>query len=51
MSFKKGRKKLSTAVYANDEELEILKNIAAKNINLEIRLLPTDRSTNFLKTN
>lgn len=51
MSFKKGRKKLSTAVYANDEEIEILKKIAAKNVNLEIRLLPTDRSTNFLKTN
>ena len=51
MSFKKGRKKLSTAVYANDDELESLKNIADKNINLEIRLLPTDRSINFLKTN
>ena len=50
MSFKKGRKKLSTAVYASDEELEILKKVASKNINLEIRLLPTDRSKNFLKT-
>lgn len=51
MSFKKGRKKLSTAFYANDDELESLKTIADKNINLEIRLLPTDRSINFLKTN
>ena len=51
MSFRKDRKKLSTAVYVSSEELEILKKIAAKNIRLEIRLLPTDRSTNFLKNN
>ncbi len=49
MPYKNGRKKLSTAVYANDEEIEILKKVAAKNINLEIRLLPTNRSINFLK--
>lgn len=49
MSFKKDTKKLSTAVYVNDIELEILKKIAAKNVNLEIRLLPTDRSRNLLK--
>jgi len=51
MSFRKDRKKLSTAVYVSSEELEILKKIAAKNIRLEIRILPTDRSTNFLKNN
>ena len=49
MSFKKGKKKLSTAVYTDEEELEILNKIASKDIKLEIRLLPTDRSTNFLK--
>ena len=47
MSFKKGKKKLSTAVYTDEEELEILNKIASKDIKLEIRLLPTDRSTNF----
>ena len=50
MSFKKGKKKLSTAVYTDEAELEILNKIAAKDIKLEIRLLPTDRSTNFSKT-
>ena len=51
MSFKKDTKKLSTAVYVSDVELEILNKIAAKNVNLEIRLLPTDRSRNFSKIN
>jgi mannose/fructose/N-acetylgalactosamine-specific phosphotransferase system component IIB len=50
MSFKKGRKRLSTAVYMNDEEIEVLKKIAEKNIKLEIRILPTDRSIDFLKS-
>ena len=51
MSFKKDTKKLSTAVYVSDEELEILNKISAKNIRLEIRLLPTDKSKKFLKYN
>lgn len=51
MSFKKGTKKLSTAVYVNDEELGILSKIATKNIKLEIRLLPTDKSKKFLNSN
>ena len=51
MSFKKETKKLSTAVYVSATELEILNKIAAKNIKLEIRLLPTDKSKKFLKTN
>lgn len=50
MSFKKGRKRLSTVVYVNDEEIEVLKKIAEKNIKLEIRILPTDRSIDFLKS-
>lgn len=50
MSFRKGRKRLSTAVYMNDEEIEVLKKIAEKNIKLEIRILPTDRSIDFLKS-
>lgn len=50
MSFKKGRKRLSTAVYVNDEEIEALKKIGKKNIKLEIRILPTDRSSDFLKS-
>lgn len=49
MSFKKGKKRLSTSVYADEEEIDALKKIADKNILLEIRILPTDKSTNLLK--
>lgn len=50
MSFKKGKKRLNTVVYMNDEEIEALKALADKNIQLEIRILPSDRSIDFLKT-
>lgn len=49
MSYKKGRKRISTAFYANDEEVDALYNIVKKNIPLEIRLLPTDKSIDFMK--
>lgn len=51
MSFKKGRRRLSTAIYVNEEEFDALNKIAEKNIELEIRILPTDRSIDFLKFN
>lgn len=51
MSFKKGRKRLSTAVYVNEEEIKALNKIVEKNIKLEIRILPTDKSIDFLKFN
>jgi mannose/fructose/N-acetylgalactosamine-specific phosphotransferase system component IIB len=47
MSFKKGRKRLSTAVYLNEEENSVLEKIAENGIELEIRILPTDRSIGF----
>lgn len=49
ISFKKERKRISTAFYANDEEIEALYKIVEKGIPLEIRLLPTDKSVDFLK--
>lgn len=49
ISFKKGRSRLSTALYVNEEELEALKKIYEKNIELEIRILPTDKSIDFSK--
>ena len=49
MSFKNGKKRIATAVYVNDSELEVLRKIEKKNVELEIRLLPTDRSINFSK--
>lgn len=49
MSFKKGRKRLSTSVYADEMEIDALKKITDKDILLEIRILPTDISTNLLK--
>lgn len=50
MSFKKGRKRLSTAVYVDEEEIQALKKITEMNIELEIRILPTDKSIDFLKS-
>lgn len=51
MSFKKGRRRCSTAVYVSEEEMEVLKKIGDKNIELETRILPTDKSIDFLKSN
>lgn len=36
------RKKLSAAVYANDEEIELIKKMIGRNINVEIRQTPGD---------
>lgn len=49
MSFKKGKKRLSTSIYADQAEIGALKKIIDKGISLEIRILPTDVSTNLLK--
>ncbi|PJI09220.1 MULTISPECIES: PTS system mannose/fructose/N-acetylgalactosamine-transporter subunit IIB [Clostridium] len=49
MTFKEGRKRLSTSVYATKEEVEALKKIADKKILLEVRILPTDISVDLLK--
>lgn len=49
MSFKRGKKRLSTSVYVDEMEIDALKKISDKDILLEIRILPTDISTNLLK--
>lgn len=49
MSYRKDKKKISTTLYVNEAELQTLKKIAGFNIELEIRILPTDKKINFLK--
>lgn len=48
LPFKKGKKRISTAVYVSESEVEAFKKIAAKNIVLDVRMLPTDKSINIL---
>lgn len=48
LPFKKGKKRISTAVYVNEDEIEVFRKIAAKNIVLDVRMLPTDKSVNIL---
>ncbi len=47
MSFKKDKKKIDTNLYLDDEELEALNKIANFNVEIEIRILPTDKKTDF----
>lgn len=49
MSYQKGKKRISTTLYVNEDELKALKEIAGYDIELEIRILPTDKKINFLK--
>lgn len=49
ISFKKDKKRISTALYVDEAEVEALKKIASHNIKLEIRILPTDKRVDFLK--
>ncbi|MCY1713400.1 PTS sugar transporter subunit IIB [Caproiciproducens galactitolivorans] len=37
------RKRLSAAVYANDEEIELIKKMISRDINIEIRQTPSDK--------
>lgn len=50
MSFKKDKKKIDTNLYLDDEELEALNKIANFNVEIEIRILPTDKKTDFFNT-
>jgi PTS system mannose-specific IIB component len=49
MSYKKDKKRISTTLYVDEVELKALKKIASYNIELEIRILPTDKRIDFLK--
>lgn len=49
MSYGKDKRKISTAVYVNETELQAFKKISDFNIELEIRILPTDKRINLLK--
>lgn len=49
MSYKKDKKRISTTLYVDEAELQALKKIASYNIELEIRILPTDKRIDFLK--
>jgi len=49
MSYKKDKKRISTTFYVDEAELKALKKIAGYNIELEIRILPTDKKIDFLK--
>ncbi|MBP2072990.1 PTS system mannose/fructose/N-acetylgalactosamine-transporter subunit IIB [Thermoanaerobacterium butyriciformans] len=48
LPYKAGKKRISTAVYLNESEIEVLKKIAKKNVSLDVRMLPNDRSINIL---
>ncbi|GFZ33999.1 hypothetical protein CSC2_45250 [Clostridium zeae] len=50
MSFKKDKEKISTTFYLDNEEIEVLKKIANYNVEVEIRILPTDRKVDFIDT-
>lgn len=49
MSSKGDRKKICANVYADEKEVEVLKEIAGRNINLEARMVSTDKSINLSK--
>lgn len=48
LPYKYGKKRISTAVYVNESEIEAFKKIAAKNVALDVRMLPSDKSVNIL---
>jgi mannose/fructose/N-acetylgalactosamine-specific phosphotransferase system component IIB len=49
MSSKGRRKKICTSVYADENEVEVLKKIAGKNVQLEAKMLPTDKGLDVSK--
>lgn len=40
----KARKRIHNSIHLSDEEINILKDLASKNINVEIKMLPKDRA-------
>ena len=50
MSFKKDKEKMNTNLYLDDEEIKSLKDIASYDVEIEIRILPTDKKTDFFNT-
>ncbi|GEP65461.1 hypothetical protein CBE01nite_32290 [Clostridium beijerinckii] len=50
MSFKKDKEKINTNLYLDDKEIEALKKISDSGVEIEIRILPTDKKTDFLNT-
>jgi PTS system mannose-specific IIB component len=50
MSFKKDKEKINTNLYLDDKEIEALKKIADSEVEIEIRILPTDKKTEFFNT-
>lgn len=50
MSFKKDKKKVDTNLYLDDKEIEEIKKIANSKVEIEIRILPTDKKTDFFNT-
>lgn len=48
LPYKNGKRRISTAVYVSESEIEAFKKIAEKNIVLDVRMLPTDKSVNVL---
>ena len=43
-----GRKKYSKSVWLNDQDLEDYHKLAAKNIELEVQVIPSEKATNLL---
>lgn len=50
ISFKKNKEKVSTTLYVDEQEIEALKRITNYNVEIEIRILPTDKKTDFFNT-
>lgn len=50
ISFKKDKEKISTNLYLDGQEIETLKRIVNYNVEIEIRILPTDKKTDFFDT-
>jgi mannose/fructose/N-acetylgalactosamine-specific phosphotransferase system component IIB len=48
LPYKNGKKRITTAVYLNENEIDVLKEIAKKNVSLDVRMLPNDKSINIL---
>lgn len=48
MSYKEGKKQITSAVSVNDEDIESFKKLDAKGIELEIRKVTTDSKTNLM---
>ena len=49
MSCKGQRRQVCTSVFADEKEMEIFREIAGKNVVLEAKMLPTDKSVDLTK--